>query len=108
MTTIGDLRGGRLLVYFPDAELADGAAEVESSGFFDVFNTPPWDTWVALRRDERGEDRGYSVYLVSWVPSVFLDLASAGIGVNPEECILWLHDADVPLSAELRERGLIA
>ena len=30
------LAGGRLLVYFPDADLFDGAAEVESGGFFDA------------------------------------------------------------------------
>jgi hypothetical protein len=40
------LLGGRLMVYFPDAALADGAAEVQSRGFFDVHNTPPWDTWI--------------------------------------------------------------
>jgi len=39
---------GRLLVYFPNDELADGAAEVQSQGFFDIFNAPPWDTWVAM------------------------------------------------------------
>jgi hypothetical protein len=42
------------------------------------------------------------------VPPTFLDLAQAGIEVNPEECIRWLDDTDVPLRAELRERGLIA
>jgi hypothetical protein len=34
------LHGGRLLVYFPDADLFDGAAEVASRGFFDVHNAP--------------------------------------------------------------------
>ena len=107
VTTASDLRGGRLLIYFPDAELADGAAEAESGGYFDVFNTPPWDSWVALLRDDRTDDLGYSVYLVCWVPSVFVDIASAGIGVNPEECILWLEEADVPLRDELRRSGLL-
>ena len=37
---------GRLLVYFPDEELWDGAAEAASSGFFDEHNAPPWGTWV--------------------------------------------------------------
>ena len=83
ISCVGDLRGGRLLVYFPDAELADGAAEAESRGFFDAFNAPPWDCWVALLRDDRGEDSSYSVYVLSWVPRVLLDLASAGIRVNP-------------------------
>jgi hypothetical protein len=101
-----DLRDGRLLVYFPDEDLADGAAEAESAGFFDVFNTPPWDTWVALY-EANEHDRAFSTYLVSWVPPVLVDVATAGIKVNPEECIVWLDDADVPLRAELQQRGLI-
>src|SRR3954451_18824028 len=100
-----DLVGGRLLAYFPDEELSDGAAEVETRGFFDAFNAPPWDTWVGLFEDDR-ENR--SPYLVSWVPPAFIDLASAGIWVNPEECIVWLDAADVPLSRTLRQRGLLA
>lgn len=38
--------GGRLLAYFPDDNLTDGAAEEDSEGFFDVHNVPPCDTWV--------------------------------------------------------------
>lgn len=93
----GDLRGGRLLVYFPDQELADGAAEVESRGFLDVNNAPPWDTWVAfIQHVGSGQS-----HLISWVPREFLALADAGIRVNPEECILWLDDADVDLKKQL-------
>src|SRR5689334_7231944 len=51
VSSISDLRGGRLLVYFPDAELADGAAEAETNGFFDINDAPPWDTWVGLFSD---------------------------------------------------------
>jgi hypothetical protein len=40
------LSGGRLLIYFPNHDLACGAAEQETAGFFDVNNVPPWDTWV--------------------------------------------------------------
>jgi hypothetical protein len=91
-----DLRGGRLMVYFPDAELSDGAAEVESGGFFDVFNAPPWATWVAFAEDEGVDlDISFRRYLIAYVPPVFLDACAAGIEVNPEECIVWLEDADV-------------
>jgi hypothetical protein len=93
----GDLRGGRLLIYFPDQELADGAAEVESRGFLDVNNAPPWDTWVAFIQHEKSAQS----HLISWVPPEFLPLADAGIRVNPEECILWLDDADVDLRKQL-------
>ncbi len=56
-----------------------------TKGFFDVNNVPPWDTWVCYL------DR----YLVSWVPPVLEELASAGIRVNPEECIQWATPAFV-------------
>jgi hypothetical protein len=96
------LLGGRLLVYFPDADLADGAAEVQSRGFFDVHNVPPWDTWIALARETGTRaDASYGEYIVAWVPPALLELAQAGISVNPEECIAWLDDADVSAREEL-------
>ena len=72
--------------YSPDDDLCDGAAEAESAGFFDTFNTPPWDTWVALT------SRNDRCWLVSWVPPEQIRLADGGIEVNPEQCIQWLDD----------------
>jgi len=57
-----------------------GAAGVQSLGFFD--NLPPWDTWVAM------EGR----YLLPWVPPQMRKFTSAGVEVNPEECIKWADD----------------
>ena len=88
---------GRLLVYFPDDELADGAAEVQSNGFFDVNNPPPWDTWVAMVEDAGRVE--HNPYLVSWVPPEFIPRVQRGIDVNPEECIRWLDMSDVALRA---------
>jgi hypothetical protein len=99
-----DLRRGRLLCYFPDANLADGAAEVASEGFFDTNNIPPWDSWVGLYRSDL-RDVSQKVYLISYVPEVFLGLASRGIEVNPEECIMWLRDSDTPIGNVLRSEG---
>jgi hypothetical protein len=97
------LAGGRLLVYFPDEQLADGAAEAETRGFFDADNVPPWDTWVGLYADEREEE-----HLVSWVPATFIESVARGIWVNPEECIRWLDESDVPVTRALRLHGLLA
>jgi hypothetical protein len=83
---------GRLLVYFPDADLCDGAAELESRGFFDGNNCPPWDTWVALFTSP-AESNSFGNVLVAWVPATFEADAAAGIDVNPEECIQWLDAA---------------
>lgn len=90
LTGVGDdvpFEGGRLLLYFPDAELSDGAAETETGGFFDVENVPPWDTWIALFRDEDA-DVSFAECLIGWVPQEFVALAGRGIRVNPEECIV--------------------
>ena len=94
-----DFRGfeaprGRLLVYYPDAELSDGAAEQASQEFFDVYNAPPWGTWVGYF-EETGSDESYGSYVVAWVPEQLVPLVSAGIEVNPEECIAWLDGANV-------------
>jgi hypothetical protein len=75
----GSSISGRLLLYWPDENLADGAAEYSSNGFFDVNNVPPWDIWVDF--SERT--------LVSWVPPAFIEAAQMGIDVNPENCIRW-------------------
>ena len=107
VSCVDELGGGRLLAYFPDADLSDGAAEQETAGFFDSFNAPPWDTWVALFEDPTAAHSSYRVYPVAWIPPAFLDTASRGIAVNPESCILWLADVATRLTAELRARQLL-
>jgi hypothetical protein len=96
------LTGGRLLVYFPDADLCCGAAEAESRGYLDVHNCPPWGTWVGFFADKREAESAYDNYLVAWVPRAFEELVSAGIAVNPEDCIAWLDSADVGLRDVVR------
>lgn len=93
--TLDDV-AGQLLIYFPDMNLFDGAAEVTSDEFFDVHNAPPWGTWVGYFED-RAADRDHAGYLLAWVPRVFLELARAGIDVNPEQCVVWLSDTHLAL-----------
>jgi hypothetical protein len=102
---LGSLEGGRLLVYFPDLDLACGAAEAESAGYFDLDNAPAWDTWVAMLQDD-AETRRDTPYLVAWVPAELVALADRGIHVNPEECIQWLDHADVHLRTLLVDSSL--
>jgi hypothetical protein len=90
-----DLAGGRILVYGPDEELSDGAAEAETAGYLDVNNCPPWDTWISLTQFSDGAS-GRAAHLFSWVPPVFLDDVQRGIEVNPEQCIMWLEDWQAP------------
>ncbi len=71
--------GGRLLLYNPNENLACGAAEHSTNGFFDVNNVPPWGIWVDFSEGT----------LISWVPPALVDVAQMGIDVNPEGCIRW-------------------
>ena len=96
-----DLDGGRLLCYFPDGDLCDGAAEQESDGFFDVYNTPPWDTWIGYFRDGLKPNDSYDSYLLAYVPEQLISLAANGISVNPEECIMWFEDTEVKLRSRI-------
>ncbi|WXH34113.1 hypothetical protein WA016_08124 [Myxococcus stipitatus] len=93
---------GRLLVLFPDDETADGGAEGQSEGFFDVHNTPPWDTWVAyfeeLDEEVHGGRRAYG-YLLAYVPAIFVPRVELGIAANPEFAIKWLDDSETVIAA---------
>jgi hypothetical protein len=71
--------GGRFLLYNPSENLACGAADHSSSGFFDTNNVPPWDLWLGFSNGT----------LVSWVPPALVDVAAMGVFVNPEACIRW-------------------
>jgi hypothetical protein len=104
--TAEDLHGGRLLVYFPDFELADGTAEAETSGFFDVNDAPPWDTWIGLFSDPELTGAGEAtVYLVSWVPAALISVVQKGLNVSMTECIAWLEQTDTGLSRHIRRHG---
>ena len=73
--------------------LTDGAAEHASDGFFDLWNLPPWDTWVAFgNRPTTQRERSEASLLISRVPPQLLEHADVGIAVNPEQCIAWLDD----------------
>jgi hypothetical protein len=97
------LAGGRLLVYFPDADLCDGGAEIASQGFFDVYNTPPSGTWVAFVMEPDNANISYAQYLIAWIPPAFLELAAAGVLANPEQCIRWLDERNVSLARFLHQ-----
>ena len=92
------IASGRLIAYGPDLNLACGMSEVETNGYFDVNNTPPWDTWVALV--DAPNAKHWESSLIAWVPPLFVPLVQAGINVIPEACVLWLEDCPPPLQRE--------
>ena len=89
---------GRLLAFYPRVTIFDGFAAIESDGFYDPANVPPWDTWVCFVDD----------FLISFVPRRFTVNAECGIITNAEECIVWLRDVDHPFVHELKNHNLVA
>lgn len=116
-----DLAGGRLLLFAPDESASDGAAELQTRGFFDGDNTPGWDTWVwsAVDPTRTAENArratgpggwvsiGFADYLVAWAPPELLALVDAGVRINPEGCIAWADEVDTALTRRLRVAGLL-
>ena len=85
---------GKLLLFYPDGSLSDGAAEAASRGFFDNYNLPASDTWVYYGTDGSGSRNFDQNFLVSWIPRQFVPLVNDGITVNPEGCIEWASARD--------------
>lgn len=79
---------GRLLVCQVNESISSGESEHETSGFFDVDDRPPWDTWLWLVPSSTMD----VVTLVSWVPIELEAEVSRGIAVNPYGCIYWLTE----------------
>ena len=101
ISSFHDLQGGRLIAYFPDENVCDGASEIASYEFLDVRDAPAWDTWVGLYRDRNRE------FIVSYIPQKFIEFAQAGIDVNCIDCIEWLENTDTNLATELLNKGII-
>lgn len=97
---------GRLLAYFPDAELSDGAAEVETAGFFDVYNEPPWGCWIGWVEANDIQDASYRMFLLAWVPNQLRSEVSRGVDVNPEQCIQWMDALPAVYHEALRRSSL--
>ncbi len=91
---------GRFIAYLPYQNLADGAANLETFGYFDNNNCPPWDTWIAYLQESHIYHKilteGQSIdYLLAWVHPHLIDVVDDGIRANPEECIFWLDNSDL-------------
>jgi hypothetical protein len=101
VSSYNDLKGGKLLAYFPDENVCDGASEVASFGFLDVRDAPAWDTWIGLFKNPSSD------FILSYIPKSFIKFVQAGIDVNPVECILWLENTGTNLAEDLLNKGII-
>jgi hypothetical protein len=75
----------RFLLYEAEEQMADGAAQESSRGFFDVHDEPGWATWIDHYKDYK---TGHC--LLCCIPAVLEEAAQAGIYANPMDCIRWI------------------
>jgi hypothetical protein len=103
---------GRLLVSAYPYSNHNGATAHESDFFFNHNDVPPWDTWVAEVEGLPGEDapgawpptlaskmsdgEPHRGLLVSWIPEVFIPVASKAIELEVIGMLCW---ADEPPGA---------
>ena len=89
---------GRLFGCYVRQTLFDGVSKMETNGFIDDTNTPPWDSWIGIA-DE---------LLISWIPPAIVDDVQSAIVCNAEECIAWVTDiVDDPFITQLRNNQLV-
>lgn len=86
----GDLMGGKLLVYAPSRSLAEGHAALVTGGFFDVDESPPWDTWIWMQTGPSKPERE-EMLLACWVPHELINVVQAGIDVQSADWMRWLE-----------------
>jgi hypothetical protein len=95
--SLDPLGGGLLLLYFPAPPDSEGSARAVSAGYFDIRDTPPWDTWVAFV-----EERMRS-YLVAWVPPEGLPNVTAAMKAGSAS-LRWFDASGVELEEQLNAR----
>jgi hypothetical protein len=87
----GDLGQGRLLAFSPLDSLSEGHLAIITNGFFDVDESPPWDTWLWFQTGESTLTVEENL-LVSWVPPDLIQSVQAAIDVQSAGWVNWLGE----------------
>lgn len=98
--SLADGARGSLIYFEPALSMWDGAAMMGSGGFFDVENFPPVDTWIAYISGNAHPSLS-SGFLLSWVPDDLVDLADAGVRVEPSGSLRWADEETNPFVVEI-------
>ena len=75
---------GRLLAHFVGHSNHNNLTADYSGGYFDFWDTPPWDTWVHWVDQED--------LLVSWVPPEFVNIVAKAISIEVCGMLTWVDE----------------
>jgi hypothetical protein len=83
--TLSDIHG-KILVFYPELSLNDGLMCIESEGFIDENDCPPWATWFYYSPEI--DDDGSMLYC--WIPQAFISIVDNAIESDAYSCLRWL------------------
>ncbi|WP_156027136.1 hypothetical protein [Sporocytophaga myxococcoides] len=92
---------GHLLITEFNNTVTDGASEAESNCFIDIYDIPPWDTWLWL------EYVSNEKLLYTWVPLSQINYVQGAIDVNCVDIIHWASEINTPITHNLRQLNLL-
>jgi hypothetical protein len=82
---------GRLLTSWGcNYSLGSGEAADASGGFFDEYDLPPWELWVAYATPQ-ADVRYPGPALIAWIPRALIEVVESGIAACPADCIAWFE-----------------
>lgn len=82
---------GRLLLADFEITNHNEATEIESNGFFDWADNPPWDLWLGV----------YQNQLLSWIPPQFVETVERSMLVECMDMFRWMNLAEIGLETSL-------
>lgn len=100
------LAAGRLLLHDPNGTDWSGGSFVASGGLLDVYDSPPWDTWITLIREEYPGPE-WNVFVVAWIPPTLIDVVEEGIRCCAMPCTDWAENVDTAFTRTLCAAGIL-
>lgn len=80
---------GRLLAVYLDESQVDGVAEKVTGGFFDLYDVPPWDTWISILYDVLSSDPNRRTLLLVWIPYAMTERVQMAMNSIVSDYMTW-------------------
>lgn len=93
-------KDGKLLLSAPHMGFLDGNTSAVTGGYIDIYDAPPWDTWLDVVHEVDIPDY-YDTFLVAWVPMAMVSLVEGGIRTSPGRFLAWASEVNSDYTRQL-------
>lgn len=101
-----DVASGRLLRHNLGETTCTAVPKILTDGFFDSYDIPAWDTWIAFVHDIEFGSNSSVDYLVSWIPPQLVEQVDEAVRTSFEENLLWLDKTNTQFTQSLPEEWM--